>query len=236
MKIKLIYFVSSLLFAKDANAFGLLNNDQGQIFVAEGHSFDLECRSNEPFYKCQWNRPDANFCGMFEKNRQTSCETRLKSSDGSQILVSSWTVKSKNQDICSVHVVNAANFEVGSWSCSLESENFKSASGKRQVLLVEQTKLRMLEPATMVVYNAEMRTFKCEVSHPGRPKPSKMEWTLDDQPLTRFENVDLHSIKVQIDQNWNKKRLKCAVTQTDSFVRFEFFKIFIVHSSINIGQ
>ena len=69
------------------------------------------------------------------------------------------------------------------------------------------------------MYANENKKFNCKVES-GDPKPSDIIWTINGQEIQEITNAGAQGIELRIKQEWNGKKLKCSVTQTDTKVRW----------------
>ena len=50
------------------------------IYVFENDDIEIDCQSSDPFFKCQWTRPDASsICAIFKDNGAKKCQNTLRS-------------------------------------------------------------------------------------------------------------------------------------------------------------
>ena len=172
------------------------------IFIKREEQLILSCSSSEEFNLCQWARPDSIPCGILNSEQNKICkkDTRVSGMSG-------WSIKKEGHRKCILTIDSVKDTEVGDWHCRLESLPYKGGAKSSKT---EEFRVRLLEPAKVTLDGSMELSFRsgskesATCSAAGTPKPIKLEWYLNNQPLG--------DVNIEIDETSRDNELKEKIT------------------------
>ena len=197
------------------------SNSGESIFIKREGRLILSCSSSEEFNLCQWARPDSIPCGILNSEQDKICKKDARVSG-----MSGWSIKKEGHRKCILTIDSVKDTEVGDWHCRLESLPFK---GGEKSSKTEEFRVRLLEPAKVTLDGSMELSFRsgskesATCSAVGTPKPLKLEWYLNNEPLRDIdialdETSKENELKEKISTIFpvDANRLECKAVQKDA--------------------
>ena len=191
------------------------------IFIQRERTLTLSCTSNEEFNLCQWIRPDSISCGILNSERGKTCKLDDRVSG-----MSSWSIAKEGNRKCILTVYVVKETEVGDWQCRLES---LPRNGNRKSSRSEEFPIKLLEPSKVTIEGSMELTLRSGAeetvvcSAQGHPKPFKLDWYLNNDPLEvtskkKIESSDTAVVKESVTAIFPEysNRIECKAAQIDA--------------------
>ena len=195
------------------------------LYIKKGKTLTLSCSSNAEFNLCQWVRPGSLSCAIFNSEDSKACPHH-----DDIVGTSDWEIRKDSKHKCSMIIQSVSEAEEGKWNCQLQSlPNGKSSVKEKDE---RNFRIKILQPAVVTIDGPNELTLSPGIeeflscSAEGNPKPTNVEWRVDDSPLTPTTKMtDDHNrpnvLKEKIgvifpDNSWSGKRIECRSTQLDA--------------------
>lgn len=204
MKVLLHFLTGALVIAASGGAFRVAEVENREVvLVKSGGKVTLTCKSDEKFNTCRWGRPGSATCGVFSTDPSLIKECPPLAPDsatkpglhGAEWKIEKVAAAKDHEDFrtCLLTLTNVKEgIDEGAWHCDLQGypdqdlpdQSYPSDQNYFDLEVLKPAKVVLDGPAVLPLQLDTSEALTCSAESPQGRSPAKLEWFLDEQPLT----------------------------------------------------